>query len=44
MCLIILVGIETAVEFCLLLRGEPERLLIGGDTIPQILDEPDSLF
>jgi len=28
----------------LLFRGEPERLLIGGDTISQILNELDSIF
>jgi hypothetical protein len=42
--LVDLVGIKTPVEFGSLFRGEPERLLIGGDTVPQILNELDSFF
>jgi hypothetical protein len=42
--LVDLVGIKTSVEFGSLFRSELERLLIGGDTVPQILNELDSFF
>jgi hypothetical protein len=42
--LIDLVGIKASVEFGSLFRSELERLLIGGDTVPQILNELDSFF
>ena len=37
-------SIQAPIKFGLLFRGEPERLLIDGDTIPQLFDELDLLF
>jgi len=42
--LVDLVGIKTPIEFGSLFHSELESLLIGGDTVPQILNELDSFF